>query len=97
MAYNMQGTCWHCGQKLQERDYGRESRCPGCDKPTHVCRNCGFYSPSAPGQCREPVADAVSDKQRANFCGYFEATDSYRDEASDAQALRQAADDLFDF
>lgn len=96
MAYNMQGTCWHCGRKLQERDYGREARCPECDKPTHACRNCRFYSPGAPGQCLEPVADPVGDKQRANFCGYFEAADRYEGGENDAQALRQAADDLFD-
>ncbi|MGB5472637.1 MAG: hypothetical protein WBQ78_04055 [Gammaproteobacteria bacterium] len=30
-----------------------------------------FFDTAAPQQCREPVADLVSDKQRANFCGYF--------------------------
>jgi hypothetical protein len=33
---------------------------------------CVFFDPAAPQQCREPVADLVSDKQRANFCGYFQ-------------------------
>lgn len=91
----MQGRCWHCGQTLGERDYARESTCPGCGKPTHVCRNCRFHAPSAPGQCREPVADAVSDKRRANFCGYFEATTPTADKSTDADALRRAAEDLF--
>jgi hypothetical protein len=31
-----------------------------------------FFDTAAPQQCREPVADLVSDKQRANFCGYFQ-------------------------
>jgi len=96
MPYNMQGTCWHCGQSLQERDYARESTCPGCGKPTHVCRNCRFHRPGAPADCSEPVADPVSDKTRANFCGYFEATSPPRDANRDGEALRQAADDLFD-
>jgi hypothetical protein len=32
---------------------------------------CEFFDAVAPQQCREPVADHVSDKSRANFCGYF--------------------------
>ena len=33
---------------------------------------CVYFDAAAPQQCREPVADNVSDKQRANFCGYFQ-------------------------
>jgi len=95
MPYNMRGTCWQCGHALGERDYTRESICPGCSKPTHVCRNCRFYRPGAPADCTEPVADPVSDKTRANFCGYFEATSPSGDSTSDAEAARQAAEDLF--
>ena len=34
---------------------------------------CAFFDAVAAQQCREPVADHVSDKSRANFCGYFKA------------------------
>ena len=98
MPYNMQGNCWNCGQTLGERDFAREAICPGCGKPTHVCRNCRFYKPGAPADCSEPVADPVSDKSRANFCGYFEATAQTAGNASDSsESLRQAAEDLFKF
>ncbi len=33
---------------------------------------CRFYDTTKAKQCAEPVADPVSDKARANFCGYFE-------------------------
>ncbi|MDH5515279.1 MAG: hypothetical protein OEY45_08975 [Gammaproteobacteria bacterium] len=33
---------------------------------------CTFFDTTQAQQCREPVADLVSDKQRANFCGYFQ-------------------------
>jgi predicted RNA-binding Zn-ribbon protein involved in translation (DUF1610 family) len=97
MSYNMHGNCWHCGQELQERDYARESLCPGCGRPTHVCRNCKYYDPGRPNACAEPVADPVGEKTRANFCGYFEAREQQGAPggASD-EALRQAADDLFE-
>lgn len=95
MPYNMCGNCWHCGQSLSERDYAREGNCPGCGRPTHVCRNCRYFDTRKSNACAEPVADPVTDKTRANFCGYFEAR-AQAPSATDEDALRQAADDLFD-
>jgi hypothetical protein len=50
---------------------------------------CVFFDTTASQQCREPVADLVSDKQRANFCGYFQinpqACVSPTDQDADAQ------------
>lgn len=96
MPYNMHGNCWHCGQSLTERDYAREANCPGCGRPTHVCRNCRYYDTGRPNACAEPVADPIADKTRANFCGYFEALAQTASGSGDDDALRQAADDLFD-
>lgn len=96
MPYNQKGNCWRCGQALGENDFSRQSNCPDCGAATHVCRNCRHFSRSAPNQCREPVADPVSDKQRANFCGYFEAVQQSARQEDDQESLRQAADDLFD-
>jgi hypothetical protein len=36
-----------------------------------ACRNCAFYAPSAYNDCREPNAERVVDKERANFCEFF--------------------------
>ena len=49
----------------------RHEECPHCRVQLHVCRMCEFFDAVAAQQCREPVADHVSDKSRANFCGYF--------------------------
>ena len=49
----------------------RHEECPHCRVQLHVCRMCEFFDAVAPQQCREPIADLVSDKSRANFCGYF--------------------------
>lgn len=96
MAYRLEGNCWHCGEQLGAPDYARESRCPQCQKATHVCRNCRWFKSSAPGQCSEPTADPVSDKERPNFCGYFDAANNHRSNTQDAAAIAQAAEDLFD-
>jgi hypothetical protein len=34
---------------------------------------CEFYDTSVAKSCREPVAEEVSDKERAQFCDYFRA------------------------
>jgi hypothetical protein len=34
---------------------------------------CEFYDPRVAKSCREPVAEEVQDKERANFCDYFQA------------------------
>lgn len=90
------GRCWHCGQALTELDLGREVRCPKCSKAVHACRNCRFFKPGRSNDCLEPIADFVSDKERANFCPYFAPHSSaYGGELADADALREAAELLF--
>jgi hypothetical protein len=32
---------------------------------------CKYYDTSVAKSCREPVAEEVNDKERANFCGWF--------------------------
>ena len=49
----------------------RRDECPACSADLHVCRLCEFYDTSVAKSCREPVAEEVTDKERANFCDYF--------------------------
>jgi hypothetical protein len=94
---DIQGKCWHCGQALKSVDYGRETTCLGCGKPTRVCRNCRWYAPPRPNQCEEPVVERVLEKEKPNFCELFEPTMTPRQSTatSSDDALRQAAEDLF--
>jgi hypothetical protein len=69
-------NCWHCGTKVEVKErvgVGFRDACPSCDRPVHVCLNCGFYDPAYNNSCREPMAERVVDKDRANFCEYFTA------------------------
>lgn len=95
---NWKGRCWHCGQLLGSADFNRESRCPGCQRASHSCRNCSFYAPGYANDCREPVAEHISDKETANFCDYFEPAENNKDGkgSQDPDNLLQAARDLFD-
>jgi predicted RNA-binding Zn-ribbon protein involved in translation (DUF1610 family) len=95
MSPNAEGTCWSCGARLTAAEYQREGECPACRKQTHVCRNCRFYDLGKPNACQEPIAEPVGDKQRANFCDYFEPSADTHHVGPDQDKLRSAADDLF--
>lgn len=88
-------VCWKCGASLEEVliPFGRREECPACRTDLHVCRMCEFYDTSVSRSCREPVADEVRDKERANFCGYFKPKpDAYR--AKDTAAADDAKSKL---
>jgi hypothetical protein len=91
-------TCWKCASALTEifLPLARLTECPSCHAQLHVCRMCVFFDPAAAQQCREPVADAVADKQRANFCGYFQlATQPLSSASGQADVSRRQLDALF--
>jgi hypothetical protein len=65
-------NCWLCGYTLSDVPrVGFRDQCPRCASALHCCRNCKFYDPAYDNQCREPMAELVADKERANFCEYF--------------------------
>ncbi len=71
--------CFHCGQAVSllpgERVHRRDT-CSSCGSDLHVCRNCSYYEPGRHNDCREPQSDPVQDKERANFCDYFQLGDA---------------------
>lgn len=67
------GDCYACGAELAVAEkIRRTDECPGCGRDMRCCRNCRHYDPKVNNQCREVVAEWVADKERANFCDYFE-------------------------
>jgi hypothetical protein len=64
--------CHRCGAELEKNQFVRGDRCHSCEADTRCCRNCEFDDPSFGTQCREPQAEAVSDRESANFCEFFE-------------------------
>lgn len=89
-------VCWKCGGPLADLPlpWGRRETCPGCGADLHVCRMCRFYDPGVSRACGEPVAEPVADKERANFCGYFEAAPGAH-RPGDRAAARAELDELF--
>ena len=94
--FNMPGlVCWKCGASLADvtLPLRRLEECRTCGAELHVCKLCEWYSVAVAKHCREPIADEVKDKERANFCDYFKPRpDAYS--KADAGASDQARSHL---
>lgn len=67
-------VCWKCGTGIgrEPLPLSRTAHCASCMADLHACRMCSFFDIRVAKSCREPVAEDVLDKGRANFCGYFQ-------------------------
>jgi len=52
----------------------RDAECAGCGRDLRCCRQCRHYDLSRNNQCRESEAELVVEKDRRNFCEFFEFT-----------------------
>jgi hypothetical protein len=82
--------CWYCGSPVTESGpLGRSMRC-SCGKDLRCCRHCRFFLPGSRGDCSEPGAEPVSDKERANFCDWFSLDPQFRSPTGGQQKARAA-------
>ncbi|MFN2339283.1 MAG: hypothetical protein ABR544_09965 [Gammaproteobacteria bacterium] len=92
-------VCWKCGASIEEwpLPLSRLAECDACHAELHVCRQCLYFDTGKASQCREPVAEEVQDKTRANFCGYFQLRPDAYQSADDraAEAARAELEALF--
>lgn len=88
------GACYRCRATISfEGVVPRGALCPSCTSDVHVCVNCRFHDRSAHNQCREPAAEFVRDKERANFCELFEL--AQQGTKSQGAGAKAALDALF--
>jgi len=66
-------TCYNCGHTIELNDrVTHTATCEKCTSFLKCCLNCKFYDPNAYNECLEFSADRVKDKEKANFCDFFE-------------------------
>lgn len=88
-------VCFQCKKTIPLLgNVQRKEECPHCRSDVHVCKNCEFYDVKVYNECREPQAEVVREKDRANFCDYFRPGGE-RPEEDAAAKLRAAAEALF--
>lgn len=67
----MSVACRTCGRKWPTREVPFSAECERCGTELHACVQCDFYEPGRDNDCREPIAEPVRDKERANRCELF--------------------------
>ena len=70
--------CHHCNEEIKimvSNFPGRHDDCPSCGYDLRCCLNCTFYDRSSANECKEIISERVSDKEKANYCDYFEPSD----------------------
>jgi hypothetical protein len=92
--------CHRCGTELTVgASVARTDGCPQCHSDLKCCLNCRLHDPGANNQCREPQAEWQTDKEKSNFCEFFEfrETSSLSSPGRGARAddARAALDALF--
>jgi hypothetical protein len=90
------GNCYKCGEEFEMRVY-RNTECPYCRKDAKVCLNCKFYSPGSHWDCSESIREAVREKDRANFCDFFELSSNNKESTGKNKEddAKKAFDSLF--
>ena len=72
---NITLTCFNCGHHVELDDrLPHNATCEKCSSYLRCCLNCRFYDPNAYNECREFSAERVKEKEKANFCEFFEAS-----------------------
>jgi hypothetical protein len=88
--------CHHCRKEIKvEGKIFKSDECPQCGSDIHCCLNCLNYDPAAHNRCREPQAEWVSDREKANFCDFFMPNKSAAAASQDKPDARKSFDDLF--
>ncbi len=66
-------NCHFCKQELEYADrVPLRDECSKCKHDVHSCKNCSFYDAKVYNECREPQAEVVMEKDRANRCEYYQ-------------------------
>ena len=88
-------SCYSCHKALSLEPgtkIHRSEECPHCSTDLRCCKMCQFYDVKAYNECREPSAERIVEKEKANYCDYFALVNpnSAKSEKEDALAAAMA-------
>lgn len=65
--------CQSCGAPVTlAAPIPRDAECDACRHDLRSCRNCRHFDTRYNNACKETEAEPVADKERRNFCEFFE-------------------------
>ncbi|HLE10210.1 MAG: hypothetical protein A2504_05080 [Bdellovibrionales bacterium RIFOXYD12_FULL_39_22] len=91
-------VCYACKKHLDievGQKISRQEECIYCHVSLRCCRMCNYYSTTVYNECRESMAERVLDKERINFCSYFEIRRGQDKEEEVKKAILSKASSLF--
>jgi len=69
----IQMQCRSCQKELELPDkISFREECLHCGEDIHSCLYCKYYDTTSYNDCKESSADRVVDKERNNYCDYFQ-------------------------
>lgn len=95
--------CWSCGKPTGYKiTVGRGDQCDNCGSDLRVCRGCRHFAPGKRWQCKENIERPEVDKERANFCDFFQIRTAMKRPGGvevktrdEKESRKQTFDDLF--
>lgn len=88
--------CFSCNKENSvPGQVGRKDECSQCGADLHCCKCCVQHDPKVYNECKEPQADVVKERDRANFCDYFEPSTAGGKSGPTKADLLAAAEALF--
>ena len=65
--------CWNCGEPTGIIDkVSRADACVKCLADLRCCRGCRHFDPTRRFQCKEPIETNIVNKEKGNFCDFFQ-------------------------
>lgn len=87
--------CVFCGFDIEDKKPGRGDECLNCNSDLHCCFQCVFYNDAFNNSCRENQAERTVEKERSNFCSYFQFGRDPSKEIEETQSIKEKLNDLF--
>lgn len=68
----MQVQCFHCQKinQISDKVHFRDE-CESCGQDLHSCKQCQNYDEGSYNECKDPSADRILDKEKANYCDFY--------------------------
>ncbi len=68
--------CWNCGRPTGiKTKVMRSDSCVDCLADLRCCRGCRHFDPTRRSQCRENIDTPIANKEKNNFCDFFQMRD----------------------
>ena len=66
--------CWQCGTAVTDQPLplSTYAACSDCRAQFHCCRQCKNFNPRLRADCDEPRAESHTEREKANFCDWFQ-------------------------